>query len=99
MVPGLWKTHTLSWLSTATPPTWPLTHLFGRACDHNGSGSNVGTCLAPDCAPAILPVDTRPKTAAIASPAPSTTALRFISAPCLLPLMPMPDLRPHTVLF
>ena len=44
IVAGRWKTHTLSCESTATPPTWPVTHLFGSACDHSGSGSKSGTC-------------------------------------------------------
>src|SRR5438046_2108129 len=44
IVAGRWKTHRLSWLSTARPPTCPVTHLFGNACDQSGSGSNAGTC-------------------------------------------------------
>src|SRR5215203_276765 len=43
IVDGRWKTQTLSCESTATPPTWPVTHLFGSASNHNGSGSKIGT--------------------------------------------------------
>src|SRR4029450_2892116 len=50
IVAGRWKTHTLSCESTATPPTCPVTHLFGNACDQSGSGSNIGTCPARFCA-------------------------------------------------
>src|SRR5690349_4219976 len=50
IVAGRWNTHTLSCESTATPPTCPVTHLFGNACDHSGSGSNIGTCPARLCA-------------------------------------------------
>src|SRR5215472_8380096 len=44
MVSGRWNTHRLSRESTASPPTCPVTHLFGNACDHSGSGSKSGTC-------------------------------------------------------
>src|SRR5580698_5722338 len=44
MVASRWKTQTLSCESTATPPTCPVTHLFGNAWDHKGSGSKRGTC-------------------------------------------------------
>src|SRR6266702_2593337 len=43
IVAGRWKTHRLSWESTAAPPTCPVTHLFGNVCDQSGSGSNCGT--------------------------------------------------------
>ena len=53
IVSGRWKTHRLSCESTATPPTCPVTHLFGSACDHSGSGSNSGTCCRAACAAAV----------------------------------------------
>jgi DNA-binding beta-propeller fold protein YncE len=46
MLAGRWNTHTLSCESTATPPTAPVVHLFGSACDQSGSGSNRGTAGA-----------------------------------------------------
>src|SRR5437867_1535139 len=53
IVAGRWKTQRLSWESTASPPTCPVTHLFGNASDQSGSGSNSGVCgrraYAPAC--------------------------------------------------
>ncbi len=43
MLASRWNTQTLSCESTATPPTAPVTHRFGSACDHSGSGSKSGT--------------------------------------------------------
>ena len=40
MLASRWNTQTLSCESTAMPPTAPVTHLFGSACDQSGSGWN-----------------------------------------------------------
>src|SRR5262245_9544399 len=67
IVDSRWNTQTLSCESTAMPPTCPVTHLFGKACDHSGSGSKVGPGWRPDCAVADCWKSAAPPPMAIAS--------------------------------
>src|SRR5262245_10984664 len=67
IVSGRWNTQTLSCESTATPPTCPVTHLFGNVCDQRGSGSKVGSCclLCAESAMAIQPATPSATTAGL----------------------------------
>src|SRR5207237_10349165 len=69
MVAGRGTSHPLSWRSTARPPTWPFTHLFGNACAQSGSASNSGTCgrlacAAACCSTSVTAITTTMRTAA-----------------------------------
>ena len=83
MLAGRWNTQTLSCESTATPPTGPVTHLFGSACDHSGSGSKSGTCWRVVWAfPALSnTVATAPSVATTSTPAPHVHIVVFIRRP------------------
>src|SRR5580704_4032484 len=86
MVASRWNTQTLSCESTATPPTCPVTHLFGNAWDHKGSGSKRGTCcrLAWAFTGLVRKATAQPIVTARAMPAPTThfvLAMFFIRHP------------------
>src|SRR5580700_2934385 len=80
MVASRWNTQTLSCESTATPPTCPVTHLFGNAWDHKGSGSKRGTCcrLAWALTGPARKATAQPTVTARATLTPTTHFVRFM---------------------
>src|SRR5438105_4844328 len=79
IVAGRWNTHRLSCESTASPPTCPVTHLFGNACDQSGSGSNRGTCDLFACAAAYCSASTTTIMTTTAPPSAQTLFLISLS--------------------